>query len=133
MKAIPYLLSGVLVAPGVLFAYFVWTMTQAIRQENFFKFLFYLLVQAVRMLEWGFGIVLLVVVAWIALAFVPKYRWLGALGMGVLAVVSLIEIFAATGPPKSLDDLSFPMLSVIGLALNAWLVWDGLPASAVVK
>jgi len=38
MKAIPYILSGVLIAPGALLAYFTWTMKQAIRQESLWRF-----------------------------------------------------------------------------------------------
>jgi hypothetical protein len=130
MKAIPYLLSGVLIAPGVLLAYFIWTVKEAIRQASLFKFLVYLLVQAVQMMEWGIYVILAALALWITLAFIDKYRWLGALGMAVVAVLSLVVMLVTTSAPKSVGELWFPAMSAAGLAINVWLIWDGfsLPA-----
>jgi hypothetical protein len=136
MKAISYLLSGLLITPGALLAYYVWTVSQAIRQGEqggLFKVLLYLLIHAVRMLEWGIYLIAAALVIWITLAFVPKYRWVGAIGMAVIALVSLVEFFVATGAPKTANDLSLPILSVAGLALNLWLVWDGVLANSAAK
>jgi hypothetical protein len=130
MKSIPYLLSGVLIAPGVLLAYFLWTVTHAVRQETLWRALFYLLVQAVRMMEWGVWVIAAAVLLWLTLAFVPKYRWLGAIAMAVVAVVALVEMLTATGAPKSAEDLSVPLLSLTGFLINVWLVWDGAPVPA---
>ena len=130
MKAIAYLLSGVLATPGVLLAYYFWTVKEAISQGNLPKLLFFLLVHWVRMLEWGIWLILALVLVWVTMAFLPRYRWIGAVGMGLLALASLVEIFAVTGPPRSLDDLSFPALSVLALAVNIWLVCDGAPVLA---
>ena len=126
MKAIPYLLGGALIAPGALLAYFIWSVNGAIRQQSLLKFIIYLCKQFLFTLEWAYWFIFPAILVWLALAFIAKYRWLGALGMSVVAIASLIEFFAIGGPPKSINELFFPVMSASGLALNIWLAWDGI-------
>jgi hypothetical protein len=133
MKAIPYLLSGVLIAPGALLGYFIWTVKGSIEQGNIFKVIFFLFNQFILTIEWTMWFLLPAITAWLVLAFLEKYRWLGALGMGTVGILSLVEIFAGQAAPKSFNDISFPLVIVIGVAINIWLVWDGGPWSTLGK
>jgi hypothetical protein len=124
LKAITYLLSALLIAPGAVLAYGFWTLTEAIRQNDMFKMLIYLLARALEVLEWGGWFTVGGGIIWLTLAFLPKYRMIGALGIALLAMVSLVEFFVATGLPKAPGELFIPALSLAGLIVNLWLVWD---------
>ena len=124
MKIVLYLLSGVLTAPGAMLAYFFWTVIGASKQKGLAGLFFYALKHIYDTLVWGYWLVLPGFVIWLILAFLPKYRLIGASGMAIIAVISLIELFAAAGPPKSPDDLFIPVISLGGLSLNLWLIWS---------
>lgn len=115
-----------LIAPGAVLAYGFWTLSEAIAQKNIFQFLWYLLVHLDALLRWGMWVIAALLVIWLGLAFLRDYRWLGALMMGLVALTSLVIFFWATGLPKQAGELFFPFLSLAGLAINAWLVWDGV-------
>jgi hypothetical protein len=75
-------------------------------------------------LRWSVGL---------TLAFLPKYRLIGALGMAFVATASLIGVFVATGVPKALGELFIPALSLAGLLVNLWLIWAGATLLSAAK
>jgi len=121
VKILVYLASGIITLPGALLAYFVWTVKGMSDSKNIFDALFFLLVNAVRLLEWGILLILASLMIWLTLAFVPKYRFIGALGMSLVALATLTEFFIVWWPPRSPGDLFLPFISLTGLFLNLWL------------
>jgi len=85
--------------------------------------LLHLFFQAVEMAVWAMYLLPVCFVLWTVLAFVPKYRIVGAVITSLVAVASLIEFFLVGGPIK-LDQLFIPALSVAGLFLSLWLTWN---------
>lgn len=128
IKIILYLIAGILTAPGAALAYFVWTVDGATRQKNLFELLFFVFDRFIDTIAWSFWLLLPGVTIWLVFALVAKYRFVGASGMALIAVASLIVMFAVSGPPKASGDLFFPFLSLAGLLLNGWLVWTQVAA-----
>jgi hypothetical protein len=123
LKIILYLVSGVLTAPGTLLAFFFWNVDSAARQKGLLQLLGFAFFRFLQLFDWLFVIILPVVILWLLLAFVPKYRVIGEGGMATIGAFSLILMFAL-GPHLEIpDDLFFPIISVAGFALNLWLIW----------
>ena len=137
MKTILYLLSGVLVAPGVFLALFIWgvdkMIQEGVRRHNPVKALFHFLIRILQALDWAIWLVPFFLALWLALAFIPKYRFLGALMTVITAITSLIEIFVASSEPIRLDNIFFPALSMAGLLISLWLVWDTVGSHVGIK
>jgi hypothetical protein len=133
LKAITYLVGGFFIAPGAMLAYGFWTLTEAIRQDDVFKMLFFLLVRALQVLEWSGWFIVGGGIVWLVLAFLPKFRLVGAVSMAVMATASLVELFVVTGVPKEAGEFFIPALSLAGLLINLWLVWDSATSSWTVK
>lgn len=129
MRTILYFLAGLLTAPGALLAAFIWAVGGVARQKGWRGVFHFLWDNLVRLLDWGMWLILALLIAWLILAFVPKYRFIGALLMALVAVASLVEFFVTMKSPE-IGDLFFPLLSVTGLFLNLWLAWDGIAAVA---
>jgi hypothetical protein len=124
-----YLLGGVLTAPCALLAYFIWSVNGAIKQGNLFKFLLFMLMRMGQTMEWAVWIVAPLLNGWLVLAFLTKFRWIGASGMALVGVVALVEVYVvmAVAPTKEAPDYSFPAITVVGLLINLWIVWDAAP------
>lgn len=133
MKIILYLFGGVLVAPGAVLAYGFWTLIEAIHQDDFFKMLFYLFTRALQILEWGGWLIPAGAIVWLVLAFWRMSRVVGAFGTALVAAVSLAELLVVTGPPKAPGELFIPALSLVGLLIELWLVWDGARAPSAAR
>jgi hypothetical protein len=130
MTTLLYLLAGILTAPGALFAFYFWSVMGLARQQGWYEALRFLYHYFVRMMDWGIWVFIVTVIVWIAFAFMPKYRFVGAAFMGLVAIASVIEYFIAMGFPK-IGDLFLPLLSVAGLFLNMWIIWNRFqPTSA---
>jgi hypothetical protein len=132
LKSILYLLGGVLTLPGALLACFIWSVSEAARQKGLFQLLFFVLKRTVDLMDWTLWIIIPSLLAWLILAFFVKFRVYGAAPMAMIALVSLI-VMLATNPPKSAGDLFFPILSLAGLLINFWLIWDAMAASTAGK
>ena len=130
MKTLLYFLSGPLVVPGALLAYFFWTVTDATRQKNIFACLLFLFERFLDTLVWTTWIVLPGLILWVTLGFFPKYRWVGSSGVVLLAAVSIFEMFAASSTRITLDTSFVPVMSFIGLAINLWLIWTVVASSS---
>jgi hypothetical protein len=124
MKPFLYLFSGALIAPGILLALFLWLVTDAARQTNLFKGIWHVFTNLLRMADWTIVFVIPLVIAWVALAFFPRYRIAGSSLTVVLALASIVEMLATAGPGKMWDGLWFPAMSLSGLMLAAWLIWS---------
>src|SRR5271170_472829 len=122
MTTLLYLFAGVITAPGALLAFYFWSVMGAARQQGWYELLRFLYHYFVRMMAWGLWLVVTVSIVWLAFAFMPKYRFVGASIMGVVALASLIEFFVVIGPSK-LGDFFFPIISFAGLSINIWIVW----------
>jgi hypothetical protein len=130
MRIFLYFLGGAFALPGAALAFFIWSVSGAAQQKGLLALLYYLFIYCLRLLDWGIWIILAVALLWLALAFVPKYRIIGAVIMALVALTSLIEIFVMTGPPK-FDGLFFPALSLTSLFLNIWIIWDNVTSAPI--
>jgi hypothetical protein len=123
-----YLMSGVLIAPGAALAWFICSVHSVARQENLFKAVLTLLIRMCQTLDWAMFIVAPGLLVWLVLAFVAQYRWIGAGGMGLVAVATLVAFVVTWGFAKTMTDGGFlTVFTVVGLAINVWIVWDGWP------
>ncbi len=76
-------------------------------------------------MDWLMFVVAPALIVWLVLAFLAKYRRIGAGGMGLVAVVALIEFVVFYGPVRTISEgclFSVPLIA--GLALNGWMVWE---------
>jgi hypothetical protein len=133
LKSILYLLSGVLILPGALLAYFFWTITGATKQKDLFAVIFFIFDHFIDLLMWALWFIIPALIIWLILAFIARFRIYGAGPMALLALVSLIAMFAAADPPKEAGELFIPVLSFAGLLINLWLVWNWMRPSLAVK
>jgi hypothetical protein len=125
-----YLLSGVMIAPGAALAYFIRSVNAATRQGNLLKFVFFLLIRMYQTMDWVIFIVAPALVGWLVLAFVAKYRWVGASGMGLVAVATLAAFVATWGFVRTLTDGGFlTVFAVLGLGICLWITWDAFAQS----
>jgi hypothetical protein len=122
VKIVLYLFGGLLTAPGALLAFFFWNVGQAAQQKGLLQMLWFAFMRFLDLFEWLFAIVVPVLVIWLVLAFVPKYRIIGESGAALAAAASIFMMFAYGSPPR-LDQLFVPIISFVGLALNLWLIW----------
>jgi hypothetical protein len=126
VKIVFYLLSGVLILPGVTLAYFYWTVIEASQKKGLWDLIIFLVKQAYHTLVWGWWMVVPGLLIWLSLAFFPKYRILGAGFMALVSAASIVEFFVATGLPRVADDLFIPAISLVGLSLSVWLIWSDI-------
>ncbi len=124
LKIFLYFLSGLFVLPAALFAIAFVILGQAIAQQSLFDFFFLLLARAYQLLTWGIWFILSLLVGWCALGFLDRYRYLGAMATVLAALLALIELaFAAKASGGG--GLLLPGGATLGLAIAAWLAWDG--------
>jgi len=123
-----YLLSGVLIAPGAALAWFICSVDQAARTQNLIKLFFFVLIRIFQTLDWVMFIVVPGLIARLVLAFLEKYRWIGAGGMAVAAVATLVGFVATWGFANTATEGGpFTFAVVLGLAICVWIAWDGGP------
>ncbi len=123
-----YLLSGVFIAPGAALAYYICTINAAIRQGNLVKLVIFLLVRMCQTLDWVVFIVAPALIAWLVLAFIAKYRWIGAGGMALAALATLVGMVATWGFTNTATEGGpFTCAVVLGLGICLWIAWDGGP------
>jgi hypothetical protein len=123
-----YLLSGVLVAPGAALAYFICTVDAAAQKQNLIKLVFFVLIRMCQTLDWLMFIVAPALLVWLVLAFVAKYRWIGAGGMGLAALATLVGFVATWGFTGTVREGGpFVAAVVLGLGVCVWIAWDGWP------
>lgn len=123
-----YLLSGVLIAPGAALAYYICTIDAAIRQGNLIKLIFFVLIRMCQTMDWLMFIVAPALIAWLVLAFIAKYRWIGAGGMGLAAVATLVGLVATWGFANTATQGGpFTFAVVVGLGICLWIAWEGAP------
>jgi len=133
MKILLYLLGGVLIAPGAALTYFIWSVTGAIHQKNLMELLLFVMVRLLDTLIWAMWILLPLVIVWLVLAFLPKYRLIGASAMAGIALVSIVEMCVVAGSFKDPNNLFIPGLSLSGLFLNGWIVWSDASSSPALR
>lgn len=123
-----YLLSGVLIAPGAALAWFICSVHQAARTQNLIKLFFFVLVRMCQTLDWAMFIVAPALIVWLVLAFLEKYRWIGAGGMGLAAVATLVGFVATWGFANTATEGGpFTFAVVLGLGICVWIAWEGGP------
>jgi len=123
-----YLLSGVLIAPGAALAYFICSVDQAARTQNLIKLFFFVLIRIFQTLDWVMFIVAPALIVWLVLAFMEKYRWIGAGGMGLAAVATLVGFVTTWGFVNTATEGGpFTFAVVLGLGICVWIAWDGGP------
>ena len=123
-----YLLSGVLIAPGAALAYFICSVHQAARTQNLIKLIFFVLVRMCQTMDWVMFIVAPGLLVWLVFAFVPKYRWIGATEMAVVAGATLAGFVATWGFTNTASEGGpFAFAVVLGLGICVWIAWDGGP------
>ena len=94
-------------------------------QQNLFKAVLTALIRMVQAMDWLMFVVAPGLLVWLVLAFVAKYRWIGAGGMGLVAVAVLVAFVATWGFLKTVTDGGFlTVFAFVGLAINAWIVWE---------
>ena len=130
MKPFLYLLSGVLVTPGLLLSLFIWLVSTTVadgeRYQNLFRTLYHLAIRLLKLMDWGIVLIPIFATLWLVLAFIPQYRVYGAACTALVAVASLVGMFAIGSGQLKTDALFFPALSFAGLLISLWLVWKGL-------
>ena len=123
-----YLLSGVLIAPGAALAWFICSVHSVASQENLFKAVLTALIRMCQTMDWLLFVVAPALIAWLVLAFLERYRWIGAGGMGLAAVATLVGFVATWGFVNTATEGGpFTFAVVLGLAICVWIVWDGGP------
>ena len=123
-----YLLSGVLIMPGAALAYFICTVSAAARTQNLIKLIFFLLIRMCQTMDWVVFIVAPALIAWLVLAFLAQYRWIGASGMALAAVATLAGLVATWGlVGTATQGGPFTFAVVLGLGICLWIAWDGGP------
>ena len=129
-----YLLSGVFIAPGAALAYFICSVEQAARTQNLIKLFSFVLIRMCQTLDWVMFIVAPALIVWLVLAFMEKYRWIGAGGMGLTAVATLVGFVATSrgSVNTATEGGPFTFAVVLGLGICVWIAWDG-GAVAVIK
>ncbi|HEX4139975.1 MAG TPA: hypothetical protein VHY09_06475 [Candidatus Methylacidiphilales bacterium] len=121
-----YLLGGVMIAPGAALAWFVWSVGSVASQKDLIHALWTALIRMIQALDWALFVVAPMLLVWLVLAFVAKYRWIGAGGMALAAVATLVSFLASMGIVRMVTEGDFfTAIAVVGLALNVWIVWDG--------
>ena len=124
-----YLLGGVLIAPGAALAWFICSVHSVASQQDLFKAVLTALIRMCQALDWLMFVVAPGLLVWLVLAFLAKYRWIGAGGMAVAAVATLVAFVVTWGFLKTSTDGGFlTVFAVVGLAINVWIVWDGWPS-----
>jgi hypothetical protein len=122
VRPLVYLLGGVLVLPGLLLAVAFRVLDAAIAKHSFFGFFWALLVRAYHLLTWGIWLILLALLAWLAAAFMARYRFAGAaltVVLGALAIFQMLLVARESGD----NALFYPLLTLAGMALAGWLVY----------
>jgi len=123
-----YLLSGVLIAPGAALAWFICSVHSVASQENLFKAVLTALIRMCQTMDWLLFVVAPALIAWLVLAFLERYRWIGAGGMGLAAVATLVGFVATWGFVNTATEGGpFTFAVVLGLAICVWIAWDGGP------
>jgi hypothetical protein len=123
-----YLLSGVMILPGAALAYFICTVHAAAQTQNLIKLVFFVLIRMCQTLDWLLFIVAPGLIAWLVLAFIAKYRWIGACEMALLAVATLAGFVATWGFTNTATEGGpFTAAVVLGLGICLWIAWDGGP------
>ena len=123
-----YLLSGVMIAPGAALAWFICSVHSVASQQNLFKAVLTALIRMVQAMDWLMFVVAPGLLVWLVLAFVAKYRWIGAGGMGLAAGATLVAFLVTWGFAKTvMEGGPFTFAVVIGLGICVWIAWDGGP------
>ena len=123
-----YLLSGVLIAPGAALAWFICSVHSVASQENLFKAVLTALIRMCQTMDWLLFVVAPALIAWLVLAFLERYRWIGAGGMGLAAVATLVGFVTTWGFVNTATEGGpFTFAVVLGLAICVWIAWDGGP------
>jgi len=123
-----YLLSGVLIAPGAALAWFICSVHSVASQENLFKAVLTALIRMCQTMDWLLFVVAPALIAWLVLAFLERYRWIGAGGMGLAAVATLVGFVATWGFVNTATEGGpFTFAVVLGLGICVWIAWDGGP------
>ena len=127
LKIVLYLFGGLLTAPGTLLAFFIWNVDQAARQKGLLEFLWFAFWRFLELFQWLFAIVIPVLILWLVLAFLPKYRVIGESGDG--SGWSRLDRYD-DGDRRAAEASSlrweFPCCRWRGVALNLWLIWQEL-------
>jgi hypothetical protein len=123
-----YLLSGVLIAPGAALAYFFCSVHEAARTQNLIKLIFFVLIRMCQTMDWLMFIVAPGLLVWLVLAFMAKYRWIGATEMALVAVATLAGFIYTAGVVRTVTEGGpFAFAVVLGMGICVWIAWDGGP------
>lgn len=123
-----YLLGGVLIAPGAALAWFICSVHSVASQQDLFKAVLTALIRMCQALDWLMFVVAPGLLVWLVLAFVAKYRWIGAAEMAVVAVATLAGFIYSAGVLRTVTEGGpFAFAVVLGLGICVWIAWDGSP------
>ena len=128
MRPLLHLLSIILTLPSVAIAGIVSILGHAIAKHSLLGFLGDLLDAFIWLIPWGLLAILLALLALILGGFFPRFRWLAALCVAILAIGSTIVVLAQTDLSSfSTDQLPFFLPAVMSASLAVWLAVTEFP------
>jgi hypothetical protein len=129
MRAFLHLLSIVLVLPGVALAGAFLILGHAIAAGSLFGFLAQLLAVFLWLIPWGLLATLVALLALVIGGLSERYRWLAALCVAALAVLSTTVVLALTMANSNFSpgQLWFFLPAAVSAAVGAWLAVSEWP------
>ena len=131
MRAALHILATIVVLPYVVLAFGFVILGHSIYSGSMLSFFDTLLAHAVWIIPWGLIAFACVMVLVAVLGMIPRFRWLGAVCLCVLAGASLGVIVIGSTPRVDSSQLLFLLPCMVVLIVGAWLAFVTRGAAAV--
>jgi len=127
MRAFLHLISIVLLLPNLVFAAGFLLLGHAIGGATILRFFERLLSDALALMTWGVFAIGAAFLAIVVAGFFARTRWLAALCIAILSVVSLAVLIILGSGPFALGQWLFLLPGALALCLSGWLSYADRP------
>ncbi len=129
LRTLLHLISVALLLPNLLLACGFLLLGHAVAGAGIFDFIYRALSSALWLVTWGALGFAVAMIAIVACGVTRRWRWLGALCVALLSLVSGVVVIALGAGSYSVGQWFFLSPGVVSLGIGGWLSWSEWPGS----